>query len=315
MANLIIHKAQRKRAKLRIGISGPAGSGKTLSSLLIASGISKKICMIDTESGRGELYGDDFDYDIIPLNAPYSPEKYIEAINLAQSSNYDVLIIDSLSHAWAGDGGILSIVDKSGNDSFTKGWRAATPKQNALVDAIIASKVHVIATMRTKIDYVVEQNSKGKMEPKKIGTTVIQRDNLEYEFTLYMSISNDGHVAHVTKDNTRLFDQEYLTPTQNMGEKLIEWLMTGKDEEEIFIEYMKDYSSKIKTINSIDVLKDVYQEALLEARRLKKPEMEKEIIAIKDARKLEIQQNLHPEAQQFVKEMEVEINETLSNQK
>jgi hypothetical protein len=231
---MLIRKAERKKAKLRLGISGTSGSGKTWSALEIAKGMGGKIGMIDTEAGRGELYGNDFDYDIIRLDAPYSPDRYIEAMKAFEKAGYDILIIDSLSHAWVGEGGVLSIVDRAGSDKFTSGWKTATPMQNALVDALITSKMHIITTLRVKTEYIIEMNSKGKNAPKKVGMAPVQRDGLEYEFTVFMDMNGDGHIAHVTKDNTKMFDQQYIKPSADMGAKLMEWLNTGIDVKDYF---------------------------------------------------------------------------------
>ena len=146
-------KATRKSAKLRLALIAPSGHGKTYGSLLIAKGLGGKTAMIDTESGRGELYAKEFDYDVVTMSAPYLPEKYIAAIEAAEVAGYDNLIIDSLSHAWAGSGGLLDqqghIADSGKGNSFTA-WRTITPKHNALIDKIIGSKCHIIATMRAK---------------------------------------------------------------------------------------------------------------------------------------------------------------------
>lgn len=229
---MLIRKAERKQAKLRLGIIGSSGSGKTWSALEIATGMGGKIGMIDTESGRGELYANDFNYDVLRLDAPFSPDRYIAAIKEFQNAGYDTLIIDSLSHAWVGEGGVLSIVDRAGSNSFTSGWREATPKQNALVNAIITSKMHIIVTMRVKTEYVIELNAKGKNEPRKVGLAPVQRDGLEYEFTIFMDI-NLENIAHVTKDNTKLFNQQYIKPTKEMGQQIMLWLNDGKSQEEV----------------------------------------------------------------------------------
>lgn len=233
---MLIRKAERKKAKLRLGISGPSGGGKTWSALEIAHGMGGKIGMIDTESGRGELYAGErsaydqdlkFEYDVIRLDAPYSPERYIEAIKTFEKEGYDILIIDSLSHAWSGEGGVLSIVDKAGGQ-FQNGWKVGTPKQNSLVDALISSKMHIICNLRAKTEYVVEKDDRGKNVPRKIGLAPIQRDQLEYEFTVFMTMSHDN-VAHVTKDNSKLYNQEFIKPSPEMGRKLLEWLNSGID--------------------------------------------------------------------------------------
>lgn len=285
---MFIRKAERKKAKLRLGISGPSGSGKTWSALEIAKGMGGKVGMIDTEAGRGELYGSDFDYDIIRLEAPYSPERYIEAIKTFEKAGYDILIIDSLSHAWVGEGGVLSIVDKAGSNSFTQGWKVGTPKQNALVDALVTSSMHIITTLRVKTEYVVEKNDRGKAEPRKVGLAPVQRDGLEYEFTVFMDISNQEHIAHVTKDNTKMFDQQFLKPSMDMGVKLMEWLNTGISEQEAFVKNkVPEILAHIADIDSSIELKDYYIKMYREYEETF-PEEFKAVTDAKDARKEEI---------------------------
>lgn len=222
-----IRRAERKKAKLRLGITGASGSGKTMGALEIAKGMGGKIGMIDTESGRGELYANNYEYDVIRLEAPYTTDKYISAIKLFEKNDYDILIIDSMSHAWIGEGGVLSVVDNGGG-WFAAGGRKGSSQQNALVDAIISSKMHIITTLRAKTEYVIEKNDKGKNEPRKIGLAPVQRDGLEYEFTVFMSMSQEN-IAHVTKDNTQLFNNEFFKLTPQMGEKLMTWLNEGSE--------------------------------------------------------------------------------------
>ena len=139
------HKAERKKSRLRLAIAGPAGSGKTYSALLIAFGIGGRVAMIDTERGSGELYAHLGDYDVCVITPPFTPEKYIEAIHEAEQAGYNVIIIDSLSHAWAGEGGLLDIhghlADRSGNS--WSAWRKVTPKHNQLVEAMLQSPCHI----------------------------------------------------------------------------------------------------------------------------------------------------------------------------
>lgn len=230
-----IRKAERKKAKLRLGISAPSGAGKTYSSLLIAHGITgdwSKVGLIDTENGSGDLYAHLGDYSVIPIEAPYTPDKYIQAIKLFEDNGFEVILIDSLSHAWAGEGGILDIqsaaaaASKSGN-SYTA-WREVTPKHNALVNAILQSKCHIIATMRAKTEYVQEKDGNGKTTIRKVGLAPIQRDGMEYEFTVMMDVSIE-HMASTTKDRTGLFDGTYFKPGEDTGKKLLEWLETGAE--------------------------------------------------------------------------------------
>lgn len=225
-----IRKAQRKKAKLRLGIAAPSGAGKTFSSLLLAFGLGGKIGLIDTEHGSGDLYAHLGDYDIIAIEAPYTVAKYMQAIKAFEDAGYATIIIDSLSHAWAGDGGLLDkqgkIADR-GVNSFAA-WRTITPEHNQLVDAMLQSPCHIIATMRAKQDYVLEVNDKGKQMPKKIGLAPVQREGMEYEFTVMLDVDMK-HIASASKDRTSLFDGQYFTIDRKTGEILREWLEIGED--------------------------------------------------------------------------------------
>jgi len=188
-------KATKERAHLRIALTGPSGSGKSYTALQLAATLSDKIAAIDTERGSLSKYADIVEFDVMELDN-FHPNKYIEAINMAVKGGYEVLIIDSISHEWDGEGGILSIVDqqaaisKSGN-SYTA-WRSATPIHNRFVGAILQAPIHVIVTMRSKTAYVMEDTKGGKKAPKKVGLETIQRDGVEYEFDIVgdMTIEN-----------------------------------------------------------------------------------------------------------------------------
>lgn len=227
-------KAERKKAKLRLGIVGPAGSGKTYSSLLIAAGLGGRIALIDTENGSGDLYAgrkEIPEYDVCPISAPYTVPKYLEAIKEAENAGYSVIIIDSLSHAWAGDGGLLDqqgkIADSGKGNSYTA-WRQVTPLHNKLVESILQSPCHVIATMRAKTEYVLETDSKGKQVPKKVGLAPVQRDGMDYEFTTVFDIDLN-HNVQVSKDRTAMFDGMIFKPGTDTGNTLKAWLETGAD--------------------------------------------------------------------------------------
>lgn len=222
-----IRKAQRVKSKLRIGLAGPSGSGKTMSSLLMAKGLGGKICMIDTERGSGDLYSDLLDYDIITLSPPYAPKNYVEAINAAEDAGYDVIIIDSLSHAWADEGGLLDQADKAGARDRFRIWAKLTPQHRSLVNGMLNSGAHIIATVRSKQSYEMEKDtSTGKASVKKLGLAPIQRDGMEYEFTVFMDIEQN-HVAVVSKDRTSMFKDEAFTIDEKIGKRLMDWLEGG----------------------------------------------------------------------------------------
>lgn len=227
---MAIRKAQRMKAKLRMGIAAPSGAGKTYSALLLAFGLGGKVGLIDTEHGSGDLYAHLGDYDVIGIEAPYSVEKYINAIVEFEQAGYNTIIIDSLSHAWSGDGGLLDQQGKladRGTNSFAA-WRTITPKHNALVDAMLRSPCHVIATMRAKQDYVLETNDKGKQQPKKVGLAPVQREGMEYEFTVMLDVDMN-HIASASKDRTSLFDGRYFKIGKDTGVELLKWLEMGED--------------------------------------------------------------------------------------
>ena len=227
----MFRRAQRRRARLRLALAGPSGAGKTYSALLIARGRvgpEGTIALIDTERGSGDLYADLMAYDVATLDPPYTPRAYMALLREAQA--YDVVIIDSLSHAWSGEGGILDMVDQAGRaargNKFA-GWREVTPQHNALVDAILAHPGHVIVTLRTKTAWEVVTNSRGKAAPVKVGLKPEQREGLEYEFTVVLDLAVDGHVATASKDRTQIFDGSHEVPSLATGERLRVWLDGG----------------------------------------------------------------------------------------
>lgn len=223
--------AQRKQAKLRLALSGPSGSGKTTGALLIAKGIGGKIAVLDTERGSASLYSDIVPFDVVELTPPYTPERYIEVIQEAEKAGYDTLILDSITHEWNGAGGILEIVDKVARSKY-KGnsyaaWNEGTPRHQKFVDAMLASPLHIIATMRSKAVYVETEKANGKKIIQKQGAAPQQRDGLEYEFTAVLDLSVDGNIAIASKDRTRLFHDPVVI-TEDVGKDLFTWLQSGE---------------------------------------------------------------------------------------
>lgn len=224
----MFRKAERKQVKLKIGLSAPSGAGKTYSALLIAYGICgdwEKVAVIDTENRSAELYSDLGGYSVCPIVPPFTPQKYIQAIHEAVAAGFEVLIIDSLSHAWSGEGGLLEMKDKAASNSksgnsFTA-WRDISPEHNRLVNAILQSNIDVIVTTRAKSDYVVS-NDNGKTTVKKVGLAPVFREGLEYELTTFFDLSQD-HTATASKDRTKLFDGIDFVPTVETGKSLAAW--------------------------------------------------------------------------------------------
>ena len=222
-------KASRRQKKLRMSLSGPSGSGKTYTALALGSTLAAggRIAVIDTERGSASLYSDRFNFDVVELEN-FNPENYIKAINEAGEAGYSVLIIDSLSHAWFGQGGVLDQVNKRGGNSFTDGWgKVGTPLQNRLMDAILNAPMHIIATMRVKSEYVIEPDERGKSVPRRIGLKEVQREGVEYEFDIVglLDLSNT-----LTIEKSRMPDLTGAIidkPDGKFAERITRWLSEG----------------------------------------------------------------------------------------
>ena len=230
MSNFQIQKAERTKLLLRGAMIAPSGGGKTMSALRLAKGFAGpngKIGLIDTEAKRSLIYASQFGFDIIHLDPPFRPERYIEAIEAFEAAGYDILIIDSASHEWFGEGGILSDLDKMpGSNSYTK-WSELTPRHTRFVEKLTRTSLNLIITLRGKDEYVLEEDNKGKKVPKKVGVGAIQRDGLEYEMQFTLLIDQQNHVATASKDNTGLFEQRYEVVTEAHGKALREWCEVG----------------------------------------------------------------------------------------
>lgn len=217
--------ASKREAKLRIGLSGASGFGKTYSALLMAFGMTgdwSKICVIDTENSSASLYSNLGNYNVIDLQAPYNPEKFIEAIVLAENSGMEVLVIDSISHEWQGSGGCLDIHEQLGGR--WQDWAKVTPRHQAFIDAILLSKLHVITCVRRKIEYSLDTDSNGRAKVTKLGTKEQTREGFEFELTVNFEIINENHLAKASKDRTSLFSNkpEFVINSAT-GKKLIQW--------------------------------------------------------------------------------------------
>lgn len=285
----MFRKAERKQAKLRLALCSPSGAGKTYSALLLAKGLGGKVALLDTENGSGDLYANLFDYDIASITGSYEPKKYIDIIKNAEKAGYSTLIIDSLTHAWSGEGGILDSqskiqqTSKSGNSYFA--WRDVTPVHNALVNAILQSKMHIICTMRTKTAYEMQQGSNGKLTPVKIGLAPIQRDGMEYEFTVVLDVCMDNHLCSASKDRTRLFDGKHFVITEDTGIELLKWLNDGVSQEQYELNKFHELCLIMSQSKSLDELKISYQNA---AAQLLDTIYYDQIVSIKDRLKSDI---------------------------
>lgn len=223
-------RATRKSAKARIALVGPSGSGKTYTALVMASRLGQRVAVIDTEHGSADKYADLFAFDSAPLTN-HDPREYVKALGDAAREGYDVVLIDSLSHAWNGTNGALELVDKAGarkgGNKFAA-WADVTPLHNQLVNAILGYPGHVVVTMRAKTEWVLEEDSRGKKTPKKVGLAPVQRDGMEYEFDLVAEIDVE-HTMVVTKSRcVELADAVIKKPGAEVGDALARWLGTGE---------------------------------------------------------------------------------------
>lgn len=230
-----LRKASRKKAKIRAGLFGPAGSGKTYSALLMAHGLCNdwgKIAIIDTENQSADLYDHLGPYNVLSLEPPFRPERYITAIMECEKAGMEVIIIDSISHEWEGSGGLLEESNNMKGNSFTN-WDALGKRHKKMNDKILTSPAHIIACGRTKVEYVLEEslNRDGKTVqiPRKVGTKVITREGFDYEVTLAFELSID-HYARCGKDRTDLFmRREPFVITEETGKEILEWCNSGKE--------------------------------------------------------------------------------------
>ena len=222
--------AVKTESKLRMAIAGPSGSGKTYTSLLIAKRLANggPVAVIDTERGSASKYSDIVGFDVLELES-FAPQRYVEAIQAAESAGYTVLVIDSLSHAWTGKDGALEMVDRAAarsqsSNSFAA-WREVTPHHNALVNAMLGANLHLIVTMRSKQEYVQEKDERtGKTSVRKIGLAPVQRDGMEYEFDVFGEMDNANKLI-VSKSRCPALNEAVISkPDAKVAETLLGWL-------------------------------------------------------------------------------------------
>lgn len=226
-------KAKKEQIWVKLLLNSPSGGGKTYGALRVATGLAQKcgsrVAAIDTENGRIRYYADEFDFDDMQLEEPYSPEKYIAAIDEAVKAGYKVLIIDSTSHEW--NFCLEQVNNMPGTNSYTK-WKTITPRHNAFVEKILQSPIHIISTVRGKDEYVLE-DSNGKKVPKKVGLGYSQRDGMEFEYTVTLNLDQNTHRFAATKDNTHIFEDRYDVLSEADGIALYNWANDGEPHSEV----------------------------------------------------------------------------------
>jgi len=245
-----LQQAERKQAKIKLGLQSPSGAGKTYSALILAYGLINdwsKIAVIDTENHSADLYAHLGNYQVLALEQPFSPERYIEAIDICEKAGIEVCIIDGISALWEGSGGILDIHGAMMGNSFTN-WSKVTPRFNAFVQHMLQSKCHIIATIRSKQDYVLSDKN-GKLVPEKVGLKGVTREGMDYEFTLVFELDLK-HQATATKDRTGLFmDKPSFIITPETGQIISNWCKAGKS--------LSDIKEDIARATTVDQLRNI----------------------------------------------------------
>jgi hypothetical protein len=249
-----LNQASRRKAKIKLGIQSPSGGGKTMSALLIAYGLCgnwEKIAVIDTENRSADLYAHLGAYKTLSLEPPYSPERYIEGIDLCIQAGIEVIVVDSTSHEWEF---LLDYHSSLQGNSFTN-WGKVTPRHESFVNKILQSNAHFICTMRSKTDYVLSEKN-GKQVPEKVGMKSVQRENLEYEYTVVLELDMT-HRAKASKDRTGLFsDKPEFIPNIDTGRVILDWCNQGADNPDL-ITY-EQMQQRIQACNSTQELNALY---------------------------------------------------------
>lgn len=249
---MMLQTAQRKRAKIKMALQGPSGSGKTMSALLIAYGLVgdwNKIAVVDSENFSASLYDHLGCYQTLALKLPFTPEQFIEAIEVCEKAGIECIVLDSITHAWEN---LLDYHSSLQGNSFTN-WGKITPRHNDFVQKILQSPCHIISTIRTKQDYVLNEKN-GKIIPEKVGLKSVQRDGLEYEFTLVFDLDMKNH-ATASKDRTGLFfGKPEQKLTASVGEQIRLWCDGGAEIT------AQDITARIGETKSINELLAIYNQ-------------------------------------------------------
>jgi len=257
-----LRKAERKQAKLRIGLSAPSGAWKTYSALLLAYWICNdwsKIALIDTENWSWELYSHLWEYNVLNLQAPFSPERYIEAIESCENAWIEIIIIDSISHEWEWSWGCLEINDKLAQAKYKwntwAAWSETTPRHQKFIEKITSSDVNIITTVRNKVE-----TAQVNWKVKKVWIKEQTREGFEYELTVNFNIDRDWHLAVASKDRTRLFiDKDPFVISEETWKQILDWNLSWKKvktKEENF----EEYKLKLENCDSLECITNISDE-------------------------------------------------------
>jgi hypothetical protein len=288
-----LQTASRKKVKIKMNIASPSGFGKTYSSLQLGIGITgnwEKIAVIDTENDSASLYSHLGPFKTLRLDAPYTPDRYIEAIETCEKAGMELIIIDSITHVWKGQGGILEYQNSLGGRY--QDWAKATPLYQKWLNKILQSNCHIITTNRKKQAYnMITEGNRTKVE--KIGLEDEIRESYDYEVMLAFDIVNKNHMAKASKDRTGLFvNLPEFVITPETGRMILNWCQSGSEiTADVILGRIGDCST-IQELLSLYRMFPQFQESL-------KPEFEKrkrELVITTtetDARKALLSQTIH----------------------
>jgi len=267
-----LKKATRQQVKLRLNLSAPSGGGKTYSALLMAKGLVSdwgKIAVIDTENKSASLYSHLGEFNVIDLTPPYSPERYIEAIQACVQGGMECIIIDSSSHEWNAlleDNEKLAAAKFRGNT--WSAWSETTPRHDRFVQHVLHCPVHVITCTRSKTETVMGEDKK----VKKVGMKDIQREGWEYELTVSLSIDRDTHLAIPSKDRTNIFEgRQPFMISEKTGQEILAWCESGVAPAPVMLN--PDVVDALTVLNGITDLDKLKQWKVTFADLLKVPEI------------------------------------------
>lgn len=254
-----LQRAQRKKVFMRLNLSAPSGAGKTYSALLMAHGLVgdwEKVAVIDTENGSASLYSHLGAFNVLDLQPPFTPERYIEAIDMAVDAGMECIVIDSSSHEWSGPGGCLELNEKLAQAKYKgntwSAWNETTPRHDRFIAHVLQARAHVITCTRSKMESVLEGN-----KVKKVGLKDIQREGWEYELTVSLTIDRDTHMATASKDRTGMFyNADPFLITAETGKKIKQWCEEGVEEQPSSLDNAITAIRKATSVSELKLIKD-----------------------------------------------------------
>ncbi|MDG5773921.1 ATP-binding protein [Mycolicibacterium fortuitum] len=254
---LAFKPATREASYARIALSGPSGSGKTYTALALATALSDKVAVIDTERGSASKYVglNGWKFDTVQPDS-YSPLSLVDLLGLAAGGEYGCVVVDSWSHYWMGVDGMLEQADRraKGGNSFS-GWKEVRPDERRMIDALVSFPGHLIATMRSKTEFVIEENERGKKVPRKVGLKPEQRDGAEYEFDLVGDLDHDNTLTVVKSRIHTLAKAVIPMPGEELATQIRDWLSDGAS-----VPTVAEYRKRALDMKSQAELKVLFEE-------------------------------------------------------